>query len=203
MPLQAPRKGDGLVQRSILITGCSSGIGLAAATVLKDRGWRVFATARAREDLSRLKDEVGVESLYLDYTEPDSIAATANHVLSATGGALSALFNNGAYGQAGAVEDVPVHAVRTQFETNVIGWHDLTCRVIPAMRAQGHGRIVANEYINKWYLFVDAMLKNRTDGALVRLVTNVAPHEDIKTADAKILEFMAKFKSQLNQFIVN
>ncbi|MGA9442106.1 MAG: SDR family oxidoreductase [Methyloceanibacter sp.] len=131
-----------MVQRSILITGCSSGIGLAAATVLKDRGWRVFATARAREDLARLKDEVGVESLYLDYTEPDSIAATASHVLAATGGALSALFNNGAYGQAGAVEDVPVHAVRTQFETNVIGWHDLTCRVIPAMRAQGHGRIV-------------------------------------------------------------
>ena len=68
---------------------------------------------------------------------------------------------------------------------------------------QGHGRIVANEYMNKWYLFVDAVVKNRTDGALVRLVTNVAPHEDIKNADAKILEFMAKAKPQLNQFIVN
>ena len=68
---------------------------------------------------------------------------------------------------------------------------------------QGHGRIVANEYINKWYLFVDAMVKNRTDGALVRLVTNVLPHEDIKKADAKILEFMAKSKPSLNKFIVN
>jgi len=68
---------------------------------------------------------------------------------------------------------------------------------------QGHGRIVANEYINKWYLFVDAMVKNRTDGALVRLVTNVLPHEDIKKADVKLLEFMAKSKPQLNKFIVN
>lgn len=128
--------------RSVLITGCSSGIGFAAARTMKDRGWRVFATARAPEDLARLKDEVGVESLYLDYTEPESIAAAAEHVLAATGGTLTALFNNGAYGQPGAIEDVPVEAVRTQFETNVVGWHDLTRRVIPAMRAQGEGRIV-------------------------------------------------------------
>ena len=131
-----------MAQRSVLITGCSSGIGLAAAETMRDRGWRVFATARAPEDLQRLQDETGVESVYLDYTEPDSIAAAADHVVSATDGTLTALFNNGAYGQAGAIEDVPTDAVRRQFETNVIGWHDLTCRVIPAMRAQGSGRIV-------------------------------------------------------------
>ncbi|HUW74858.1 MAG TPA: SDR family oxidoreductase [Methyloceanibacter sp.] len=131
-----------MTERSVLITGCSSGIGLASARAMKDRGWRVFATARRPDDLARLKDEHGVESLYLDYTEPDSIAAAADHVLAATDGALDALFNNGAYGQPGAVEDVPPQVLRDQFEANVIGWHDLTTRVIPAMRARRQGRIV-------------------------------------------------------------
>lgn len=131
-----------MTQRSVLITGCSSGIGLAAAETMRDRGWRVFATARKPEDLQRLKDEVGVESVYLDYTGPQSIADAADAVLEATQGKLTALFNNGAYGQAGAIEDVPTEAVRQNFETNVIGWHDLTRRVIPAMRAQRAGRIV-------------------------------------------------------------
>ena len=83
-------------QRSILITGCSSGIGLASAREMKRRGWRVFATARKQEDIERLRDEIGVESLYLDYAEPASIAAVVEEVLAATGGTLSALFNNGA-----------------------------------------------------------------------------------------------------------
>lgn len=129
-------------RRSILITGCSSGIGLASLRAMRDRGWRVFATARNDADLARLKAEEGVESVYLDYTEPESVAACAGAVLEATGGTLDALFNNGAYGQPGAVEDVPVGALRAQFEANVFGWHDLTCRLIPAMRRQGHGRIV-------------------------------------------------------------
>ena len=129
-------------QRSVLITGCSSGIGLAAAETMRDRGWRVFATARTPEDLARLKDELGIESVYLDYAEPDSIAAAADHVLAATDGALTALFNNGAYGQAGAIEDLPTEALRAQFETNVFGWHDLTRRVIAPMRAHNEGRIV-------------------------------------------------------------
>jgi NAD(P)-dependent dehydrogenase (short-subunit alcohol dehydrogenase family) len=131
-----------MTQRSVLITGCSSGIGLASAQTMKARGWRVFATARKPEDLARLKDEDGVESFYLDYTEPDSIAAAADHVLAATAGALNALFNNGAYGQPGAVEDIRPEILRAQLEANVIGWHDLTRRMIPAMRARGEGRIV-------------------------------------------------------------
>jgi len=129
-------------ERSLLITGCSSGIGLASAREMKARGWRVFATARKPEDLTRLKEQDGVESLYLDYAEPLSIEAAAEHVLQATGGKLTALFNNGAYGQPGAVEDLKPHVLRAQFEANVFGWHDLTARVIPAMRAQGQGRIV-------------------------------------------------------------
>jgi NAD(P)-dependent dehydrogenase (short-subunit alcohol dehydrogenase family) len=109
---------------------------------MKARGWRVFATARKPEDIARLKDEEGVETLYLDYAEPRSIKAAAEHVLSETGGKLTALFNNGAYGQPGAVEDLRRDVLRAQFEAGVFGWHDLTRRVIPAMRRQGDGRIV-------------------------------------------------------------
>jgi NAD(P)-dependent dehydrogenase (short-subunit alcohol dehydrogenase family) len=127
---------------SILITGCSSGIGLACAHEMKTRGWRVFATARKPDDIKRLRDGVGVESLYLDYAEPASIKAAAEEVLAATGGKLAALFNNGAYGQPGAVEDLRPDVLRAQFEANVIGWHDLTVRLITAMRTQGEGRIV-------------------------------------------------------------
>jgi NAD(P)-dependent dehydrogenase (short-subunit alcohol dehydrogenase family) len=129
-------------ERSILITGCSSGIGLACAREMKMRGWRVFATARKAEDIKRLRDDVGVESLYLDYAEPGSIKAAAVEVVAATGGGLTALFNNGAYGQPGAVEDLRPEVLRAQFETNVFGWHELTCRIIPAMRSNGGGRIV-------------------------------------------------------------
>jgi NAD(P)-dependent dehydrogenase (short-subunit alcohol dehydrogenase family) len=128
--------------RSILITGCSSGIGLASAREMKARGWRVFATARKPEDIARLKDEEGVESLYLDYAEPDSIEKAVAKVLKATGGTLDALFNNGAYGQPGAVEDLRRDVLRAQFEAGFFGWHDLTARIVPVMRKQGEGRIV-------------------------------------------------------------
>jgi NAD(P)-dependent dehydrogenase (short-subunit alcohol dehydrogenase family) len=129
-------------ERSVLITGCSSGIGLASAREMKSRGWRVFATARKAEDLARLEDEEGLESLYLDYAEPESIVTAVAQVLEATGGKLTALFNNGAYGQPGAVEDLKREVLRAQFEVGFFGWHDLTARVIPAMRKQGEGRIV-------------------------------------------------------------
>lgn len=127
--------------RTILITGCSSGIGHYAALGMKARGWRVFATARKPADIAALK-EAGVEALYLDYAEEASIAAAVETVFAATGGTLDALFNNGAYAQPGALEDVSTPVLRAQFETNFFGWHALTRRVVPAMRRQGHGRIV-------------------------------------------------------------
>ena len=127
--------------RSILITGCSSGIGLDAARTLKARGWRVFASCRQEDDCAKMRAE-GFESPRIDYTEADSIAAGLQEVLDATGGTLDALFNNGAHAIPGAVEDLPPGALRAIFEANFFGWHDLTCRVIPVMRAQGHGRIV-------------------------------------------------------------
>jgi NAD(P)-dependent dehydrogenase (short-subunit alcohol dehydrogenase family) len=109
---------------------------------MKARGWRVFATARKPEDIARLKDEERVEGLYLDYAEPDSIEKAVAQVLAATAGRLDALFNNGMYGQPGAVEDLRRDVLRAQFEAGFFGWHDLTARIIPAMRAQGEGRIV-------------------------------------------------------------
>lgn len=130
-----------MAERSILITGCSSGIGHNAAHGLKARGWRVFATCRQERDCARLRAE-GLESIPLDLADPVSIADALDEALSRTGGTLDALFNNGAFACPGAVEDLPRGALAEIFETNVFGTHDLTCRVIPVMRAQGHGRIV-------------------------------------------------------------
>jgi NAD(P)-dependent dehydrogenase (short-subunit alcohol dehydrogenase family) len=130
-----------MTERSILITGCSSGIGLDAARGLKARGWRVFATCRKEEDCARLREE-GLESFRLDYADEDSLAAAVDETLSRTGGRLNALFNNGAFACPGAVEDLPRGALREIFEVNLFGYHDLTRRVIPTMRAQGAGRIV-------------------------------------------------------------
>ncbi|HMS96136.1 MAG TPA: SDR family NAD(P)-dependent oxidoreductase, partial [Tabrizicola sp.] len=130
-----------MAERSILITGCSSGIGLDAARGLHARGWRVFATCRQEVDCERLRGE-GLESFRLDYADEDSIAAAVKEVKTRTGGRLDALFNNGAFACPGAVEDLPRGALREIFEVNLFGYHDLARQVIPLMRAQGHGRIV-------------------------------------------------------------
>ncbi|TGQ67337.1 SDR family oxidoreductase [Mesorhizobium sp. M00.F.Ca.ET.186.01.1.1] len=127
--------------RTIIVTGASSGIGAYCARALKAEGWRVFATARKPQDLAALEAD-GIEGFYLDYAEPDSISALVTSVLERTGGRLDALFNNGAYAQAGAVEDLSVAALKSQFEVNFFGWHDLTRRLVPLMRRQGHGRLV-------------------------------------------------------------
>lgn len=128
-------------KRTIIVTGCSSGIGAYCARALKADGWRVFGTVRKQEDLAALEAD-GIEALIMDYTRPETIARLVEDVAERTGGRLDALFNNGAYGQPGAVEDLTTEVLRKQFETNVFGWHELTRRVIPMMRAQGNGRIV-------------------------------------------------------------
>ncbi|CAN7601856.1 SDR family oxidoreductase [Rhizobium sp. LjRoot254] len=126
---------------AIIVTGASTGIGAYSARALKLDGWRVFATVRRDEDRTTLEAE-GIETFLMDYTDSASIHALVDEVLARTGGRLDALYNNGAYGQPGAVEDLRTDVLRLQFETNVFGWHELTRRVIPVMRAQGHGRIV-------------------------------------------------------------
>ena len=127
--------------RTILITGCSSGIGLDAARTLGGRGWRVLATCRAPEDCARRRAE-GLESFPLDLADADGLARAAAEALDRTDGRLDALFNNGAFAIPGAVEDMPRDALRAIFETNLFGQVDLANRVLPAMRARGSGRIV-------------------------------------------------------------
>ncbi|MDD5272825.1 MAG: SDR family oxidoreductase [Methylovulum sp.] len=132
--------------KTILITGCSSGIGYATAQLLQQRGHQVIAAARKPEDVARLAAE-GVSTVQLDLADSQSIRQAVSTVLAMTGGRLDALFNNAAFGQPGAVEDLSRDVLRHQFETNVFGTHELTNLVIPVMRAQGHGRIIYNSSI--------------------------------------------------------
>lgn len=128
-------------KKSVLITGCSSGIGRSLALGLQRRGYRVFASVKQEKDVDALHAQ-GIESLVLDLRCSDSIQAAVNRVLAATNGGLDALINNGAYGLPGAVEDLSREALRQQFETNVFGTHELTCQLLPTMRRQKSGRIV-------------------------------------------------------------
>lgn len=137
MPQTSPCK------KSILITGCSSGIGFYCAKELHHKGYQVFATARKLSDVETLRKH-GLWATQLDLSESESIQRGFSDVLEASGGSLDVLFNNGAYGQPGAVEDLTVSTLREQFEVNLFGWHELTCKVIPIMRKQGGGRIIQN-----------------------------------------------------------
>lgn len=133
-------------QKSILITGCSSGIGLCAATELKKRGYLVFATARKTADVEKLRSQ-GFESVQLDVTDTQSIQQALDYILQKTNGTLDALFNNAGFLQAGAIEDLTREMIRAQFETNVFGLIELTRLVLPIMRKQGYGRIIQNSSI--------------------------------------------------------
>ncbi|MCG6966691.1 MAG: SDR family oxidoreductase [Chromatiaceae bacterium] len=132
--------------KTVLVTGCSSGIGHCVALGLKERGYRVFASARRGVDLAALED-AGLEAVELHLDQPASVAAAAAQVLDAAGGAIYGLFNNGAYGQPGAVEDLSWAVLEAQLRTNLLGWHELTRLLIPAMRARGEGRIIQNSSV--------------------------------------------------------
>lgn len=134
------------MKKTVLITGCSSGIGYCVAKALHARGYRVFATARRRESVEMLIAE-GLESFRLNLTDSNSIHFAFEEVMRLTDGELYALFNNGAYGLPGAVEDLSRDALRDQFETNVLGWLELTNLAIPVMRRQGYGRIIQNSSV--------------------------------------------------------
>lgn len=134
------------MKKSILITGCSSGIGYYAAHGLHARGYRVFATARRQESVEMLLAE-GLESFQLDLNDSSSIRHAVEETLRRSDGKLYALFNNGGYGQPGAVEDLSREALRAQFETNLFGWVELTNLILPAMRRQGYGRIIQNSSV--------------------------------------------------------
>lgn len=134
------------LDKSVLITGCSSGIGLDSALTLKQLGFNVFATARKNDDVVKLRDQ-GLQAKQLDLTDETSIANALKWVLAETGGTLYGVFNNGAYGQPGAIEDLPTQALREQFNVNLFGLHHLTRLIIPVMRKQGYGRIIQNSSV--------------------------------------------------------
>lgn len=131
---------------SILITGCSSGIGYHCAHALHRAGYQVVASCRRREDVERLKQE-GLQCVQLDMDSETSIEQGLAETLAITEGRLDVLFNNAAYGQPGALEDLPTDALRQQFSTNLFGWHHLTRAVIPVMLRQGSGKIVQNSSV--------------------------------------------------------
>lgn len=132
--------------QSILITGCSTGIGHCVAHGLQKRGHQVIASCRSSQDVKRLQSE-GLDCIQLDLNDSASIDKALQQSLALTNGKLDALFNNGAFGLAGAVEDLSRVAIRDQFETNVFGWMELTNKILPIMREQGHGRIIQNSSV--------------------------------------------------------
>ncbi|MGR3636654.1 MAG: SDR family NAD(P)-dependent oxidoreductase [Shimia sp.] len=135
-----------MTKKTILITGCSTGIGLVAARDLRHRGWHVIASCRKQRDCDRLRAE-GFLSPRLDYRDTDSITAAVAEVIAETGGTLDAVFHNGARGLPGAIEDLPTDGFRDLMESNLLGWHELTRQLMPIMRTQGHGRIVLNSSV--------------------------------------------------------
>lgn len=129
--------------KSILITGCSSGIGYATAKQLHAQGWRVFASCRKADDVVRLHDE-GLVCLRLDVTDHTQVQAAFAHIAAVTGGTLDAVFCNAGYGQTGAVEDIPLAALREQYETNVFGVWACIVEAMKLFRRQGRGRVLVN-----------------------------------------------------------
>lgn len=132
--------------KSVLITGCSTGIGLYCAKEMHQQGYRVFATARQAKDVEQLT-QLGLNAHQLNLDSSESIDQALDWVLSQTDDTLDVLFNNGAYGQPGAVEDLSRDVLRQQFETNLFGWHELTSKLLPVMRKQGSGRIIQNSSV--------------------------------------------------------
>ncbi|MBA2653329.1 MAG: SDR family NAD(P)-dependent oxidoreductase [Tatlockia sp.] len=128
-------------QKTIFITGCSTGIGHDAALALSSRGHRVIASCRQPKDLAKLI-ALGFDAVLMDMNDEVTIASGFADVLVKTAGRLDVLINNAGYGQAGALEDIPADALRHQFETNVFGLMNLTQLAIPVMRKQGRGRII-------------------------------------------------------------
>lgn len=129
--------------RKVLITGCSSGIGYCVAKGLRERGYAVFVTARKPEDIQSLEAE-GFKVIPLELADPQSVQDCAYELMLRTNSELYAIFHNGAYGQAGAVEDLSREVLEQQFAVNVFGWHQLTNLLLPMMRHQGYGRIIYN-----------------------------------------------------------
>jgi NAD(P)-dependent dehydrogenase (short-subunit alcohol dehydrogenase family) len=133
--------------KSILITGCSSGIGLDSALAFRDAGWQVLASCRKQADCTSMSEVHGLASVRIDYEDEASITAGFRSALYLTNNKIDVLFNNGAYAIPALVEDLPTDALRAIFEANFFGWHSLSRLAIAQMRKQGHGRIIQNSSV--------------------------------------------------------
>nr|CAA6821629.1 MAG: Putative NAD(P)-dependent oxidoreductase EC-YbbO [uncultured Thiotrichaceae bacterium] len=132
--------------RNVLITGCSSGIGYCVAKGLRERGYNVFVTARKEDDIKRLEEE-GFKVIPLELSDPESVKDCAYELMLRANNDVYAVFHNGAYGQAGALEDISREVLEKQFAANVFGWHQLTNLLLPLMRNAGEGRIIYNSSV--------------------------------------------------------
>jgi len=134
------------MKKTVLVTGCSSGIGRCVAYGLRDKGYLVYPTARKAEDLKELLDD-GFDAIALDYSDSQGVEAAFNSLMQKTNHELYAVFHNGGYGQPGAVEDLTRVALEAQFACNFFGWHQLNNLILPVMRKQGYGRIIVNSSV--------------------------------------------------------
>ncbi|MDB2405671.1 SDR family NAD(P)-dependent oxidoreductase, partial [Arcobacteraceae bacterium] len=134
------------MKTTILITGCSTGIGYQTALYLQELGYEVFATARKQKDVDMLK-ELGFQSFLLDVTQKETITQTLEEILDITGGTLDVVFNNAGFGQPGAIEDITTPVLKEQFETNVFGLHEVTIQVLKIMKKQGYGKIIQHSSV--------------------------------------------------------
>jgi NAD(P)-dependent dehydrogenase (short-subunit alcohol dehydrogenase family) len=134
------------MKKTVLVTGCSTGIGRCVAYALRDKGYVVYPTARTQNDLQNLINN-GFDAIALDYSDSESVENAFNELMHKTNRELYAVFHNGAYGQPGAVEDLTRKALEAQFACNVFGWHQLNNLILPVMRAQGYGRVIINSSV--------------------------------------------------------
>jgi short-subunit dehydrogenase len=131
---------------NIVITGCSTGIGLETANYLNERFITVYPTARYQKDVELLKESGFEHAMLLDVTKAESITAVIERVLEMEG-KIDVWFNNAGYGQPGGIEDITTETLRQQFETNVFGLHECTRQIIPVMREQGRGKIIQHSSV--------------------------------------------------------
>jgi short-subunit dehydrogenase len=137
---------DGENMTNIVITGCSTGIGLETAKYLKERFIRVYPTARKLEDVEMLKSLGFEHAMQLDVREPSQIKNVITNVMQLED-TIDVWFNNAGFGQAGMMEDITTQALKEQFETNVLGLHECTRQIIPIMREQGYGKIIQHSSV--------------------------------------------------------